>query len=99
MSQSSTASDSNIFLWTAGATTLGVVDVDKMEYEMIEGMGGIRLGESLPHASLSVDNGRRIVTITSMKGADSCYVSYWQRDNKHRVITRIIESIDSDSNI
>lgn len=84
-SQQSTASDTNIFLWSAGATTLGVMDLDTMEYDMIEALGSSAVGESLSHSMLSVSNGRKIATVTTKKKVGGCYLNYWQKRGETRV--------------
>ena len=96
-SQQSAASDSNIFLWNAGATMLGIMDLDTMEYDLVEGMGGSAVGESLSHAMLSVSNGRKLVTVTNKKQLGACYVNYWQKRAGACAVQRLVESIDDES--
>ncbi len=91
----STSSDPHVYLWTAGGGVLGIVDIERMEYDLVEGLAGSP-GESLPHAILAVGNGRKIVSVNTKKSTGGYYLNYWTKSANNRVTTRLVESVDSD---
>lgn len=88
--------DEYIFLWPAGACTLGVVDALAMEYDLIEGLGGASPVDTIPFAMVSVEHGRKILTVSHKKVGNTFYFNYWQKTPGARVITRPAEFLDND---
>lgn len=79
MSSSTYAVDDCVFLWTAGGSFLGVVDLTAMEYDLVTGLGGSGPGQYLPVASVSAEIGRKVLTVCTDKASDSFYIKYWQK--------------------
>lgn len=96
MSSSSTEVDDYIFLWTAGGGVLGIVDSHRMEYDMVEGLGGAGVGEALPVALVSHSYGRKVMTITTKKLGNVGYANYWSKTGGGRVVTRGLDYIDKE---
>jgi hypothetical protein len=94
MCSSSPKIDEYIFLWTAGAGYIGVMDIYSMEFEMVEGLGGHGAGQSLPVALLSHHHGRKIITLTTNRADHAYYFHYWQNSYGKKVITRPLEAVD-----
>jgi hypothetical protein len=101
MSSSTRGIDSDIFLWLAGNTKLGVIDFQRMEYDLVDGLGGQGVSEYLPSTLLSVLDGRKVLSVAYKKGSGACFLNYWQKPaigTASRVITRPVEYLDSSSN-
>lgn len=101
MSSSTRGIDSDIFLWLAGNTKLGVIDFQRMEYDLVDGLGGQGVSEYLPSTLVSVLDGRKVLSVAYKKGSGACFLNYWQKPaigTASRVITRPVEYLDSSSN-
>lgn len=100
ISSSSRGFDSDIFLWLAGNTKLGVIDFSRMEYDLVDGLGGQGVSECLPSALLSVQDGRKVLAVAYKKGSGACFLNYWQKPAlgaASKVVTRPVEYLDSSS--
>ena len=90
-----TSTDSNIFMWPMGDGYLGVVDVEKVEYDMIGGLGGLGGEHPLCHMMLASNNGRKVLTVSGKASSNSCYFSYWQKTEGSMAVTRSIDYLYS----
>ena len=88
--------DPFVYLWTAGDGCVGIVDIERMEYDLVPRLGGSSSQENLAHALLSVFNGRKVLSVIKRKGADSYFLNYWQKSANSQVMTVPAESIDPD---
>lgn len=78
-SSSSYSIDDHLFLWTAGGGCLGIVDLVDMEYDLVDGLGGMGPGEYLPLAAVSAELGRKVMVVATLKASNTCYLKYWQK--------------------
>ena len=101
MNSSTSHSDPSVYLWTSGGCGVGVMDCQRMEYDFVIGLGGAGDGERLPVSLLSVDEGRKVMTVTSKKTSGTWFFNYWEKSlgGKDRVLTRPVEYVDNDRSI
>jgi len=90
--------DSNIFLWMMGNCKLGIVDMNEREYDIIDEMGGASIQDDLAHAAISVDNGRRVVSLSSKKETPITFINYY-RKGAHSVSHKPVNLIDNTGKI
>lgn len=97
-SMGSDGHDKNIYLWNRGDGTLGIIDLKKMEYEIIPELGAASGEQSLAHGMLSARNGRKILTLTTTKGKEnSFYINYWQK-GREKITTKPVEFLKESCN-
>lgn len=93
----SSTQDNNIVLWPCGNSDLTVVDVNKMEYDVIRGFfTGDDLGY-LPITLKSSQNGRKIIGLSMLKVSKDYVLTYWNKvaHEDSLVSTRSIKVLDS----
>lgn len=93
----SSTQDQNIVLWPCGNNDLTVVDVNKMEYDVIRGFfTGDDLGY-LPISLKSSLNGRKIIGVSMLKVSKDYVLTYWNKvsNEDQLVTTRSIKMLDS----
>lgn len=71
--------DDHIFLWPAGNGYLGIVDLEALEYDLIEDLGGMGTGEYLAINLQSAADGRKVLVSVFQKASGSSYLKYWQK--------------------
>ena len=89
----SSSHDEHIFLWLMGDTKVGVIDTHADNYEIVDGLGGVAVDQSLAHCVKSTDNGRRIVSLTTRDDTDVDFINYWRR-GAAAVVTKPVNMID-----
>lgn len=94
LSSSSRKGDDYIFLWTAGGTVLGIVDVYSMEFDLVPCLGGAGVSDPLPLAILSACHGRKVLVLTCKK-SQGFYLHYWQNSFGQTVLIKPLEAVDS----
>lgn len=71
--------DENIMLWPRGNSDLAVVDLQKMEYDIIESFfPGDDLGY-LPISLKSCNQGRKILGLSYLKTSQTYVMTYWNK--------------------
>lgn len=93
----SSTQDFNIVLWPCGNSDLSVVDVNKMEYDVITGFfSGNDLGY-LPISLKSSLNGRKVMGLSMLKISKDYILTYWHKvaQEDQLVTMRSIKMLDS----
>jgi hypothetical protein len=90
----SNSHDPNIFLWMMGGCDLGIIDMNSRQYDVVPGLGGASVQDSLAHAAVSADNGRRVITLTSKSETPIIFINYW-RKGAHSVVHKPVNLIDN----
>lgn len=83
--------DPHIFLWPMGAGYLGIMDLQRMEYDRVPGLGGLSGDSSIAHLMLAAQNGSKILSISHKESDNSLFVSFWQKIEAGKRITRSAE--------
>lgn len=90
---SAKSTDPHIFLWPMGAGYLGIMDLQRMEYDRVYGLGGLVGEKSLAHMMLAAQNGSKVLSIAHKEEGNNLYVSFWQKIEAGKRITRSAEYI------
>jgi hypothetical protein len=94
----STVSEPGTFLWPMGDTVLGIVDTETLEIDRIPGLGGLGAQYPLAYLALSAQQGRKVVTVALRTDSHdhkklTPYLTYWQKMDKNRPVTRSAEHL------
>lgn len=87
--------DENIMLWPRGNSDLAVVDLQKMEYDIIESFfPGDDLGY-LPISLKSFNQGRKILGLSYLKTSQTYVMTYWNKveNEQYQVVHKPINSL------
>ena len=85
--------DEMIYLWNMANGSVGVIDLKKMEYDIVPDLGSATGNQSLAHAIISTSNGRKLLSLTTIKNSESYFVNFWAK-GREGVVTQPIEYIN-----
>ena len=91
-------------MWPMGDTYLGIMDTETLEIDKIAGLGGLGVAHPLAYLVLSALQGRKIITVSMRSDPHDTkiltpFLTYWQKMEKDRPVTRSAEHILSKRSI
>jgi hypothetical protein len=80
--------DQEVMLWPMGGACLGIVDMEKMEIQVVERLGGLGLDDWAACGGVSAGAGGRVVCLCEKKEGTASFLAYWQNTLKYKTVTR-----------
>ena len=90
--------DPFIYIWNMGNRSIGIIDLQRMEYDQVQDIGSAGENESMAHAIISAKNGRKVVSLTTERSSNSYFINYWQK-GREKITTQPIEYIKDTSKL
>lgn len=82
------AADGDVMLWPMGGGALCIVDMDKMEFQAVERLGGLGLEEWLAAGGVSAGSGSRVACLFEKRDGGESFVAYWQNTLRYKPVVR-----------